>query len=754
MHLGENVLGATVLYYGHGEGTWPFGRPGFLFWLELEHADGSKETLVSDESWQVHLCRAWQPGRYQRWYLRALQEEFNAQLYPHGWSLPGFETNADWLNAMPLKGSPNKPALCTDYNDYLNVTEPGPSYSELRPRSIPLLDERLVPVKQLSESLWVKWLRPAAEYLENRGPNCFIVNRKPSVNAQESGRCRIDLNPDRGAVLTFELTEQVVGFPYFSIEAPAGTVVDLLTQEGHQVGAAALLYTTMNYGWTRFVCRAGENTFECFDYESLRWIQLHIQGCGPATVHSVGVRRRLFPWSSKPIVRSDEPALQRLFDANINTLLNAATDRFVDGNGRERQQYSGDCAHQVSAALLVFGDARLSARFLDTWSQGLMKEGYFLDCWPGLDRLERIKQREVDMSTFGPLLEHGVQFGLTAWDHYMFTGDLEPLREPYPRLLRFADYLNSLINRDGDGLLPVTDLGIPTVWMDWEAYKADAQRRKQCAFNLYVAAMFDRALAPMCTEFGDDELARTLRGIARELLANTVKRFWSAQHRLFVDNLPWLSEEGEASLSDLTLAMAVLFDQCPDHDTDAAILALATRPKEMGLSYPANAIWRLWALSRQGRIDVVVEELRTRWANQTSVMLNNTLGEDWSVQPDSWSQWSHAAVAPLSVAHLYLVGLRPLLPGFRRAELRPQLGDLNDLEIVTHTGVGPVHFKTSGRKGNREMQVTIPSGCACDLILHAGEKVPLQNAHEAVPAGHQRYRLPSGETTTLHLMFT
>ena len=42
------MLGATVLFYGAGDGTWPLGKPGFLFWLEIEHADGRVETLVSD----------------------------------------------------------------------------------------------------------------------------------------------------------------------------------------------------------------------------------------------------------------------------------------------------------------------------------------------------------------------------------------------------------------------------------------------------------------------------------------------------------------------------------------------------------------------------------------------------------------------------------------------------------------------------------------------------------------------------------
>lgn len=69
-------------------------------------------------------------------------------------------------------------------------------------------------------------------------------------------------------------------------------------------------------------------------------------------------------------------------DATVNTLNNSAQDLIVDGMGRERQQYSGDCGHQLHAVMGTFGETRLPCRFLITYSQGLSSEGYFLDCWP------------------------------------------------------------------------------------------------------------------------------------------------------------------------------------------------------------------------------------------------------------------------------------------------------------------------------------------------------------------------------------
>ena len=168
-----------------------------------------------------------------------------------------------------------------------------------------------------------------------------------------------ELSAEHGAALTFELAEQIVGWPYFTIDAPAGTVIELMVQEAHEVGGPALLNTHFD-SWTRFTCREGINHFETFDFESCRWVQLHIHdAAGWVRVSNVGMRRRIFPWQHQPYMKVAEPALQRLIDASINTVNNSAMETLMDGVGRERQQYSGDAAHQLHAVYLNFGEKRL-----------------------------------------------------------------------------------------------------------------------------------------------------------------------------------------------------------------------------------------------------------------------------------------------------------------------------------------------------------------------------------------------------------
>jgi hypothetical protein len=130
-----------------------------------------------------------------------------------------------------------------------------------------------------------------------------------------------------------------------------------------------------------------------------------------------------------------------------------------------------------------------------------------------------------------------------------------------------------------DGLLPVENIGIPSVWIDHIAYQA--QRHKQCAFNLYAAAMLRQALSPMARAFGEAERAERFAKLGDEILAATVRRYWSADRGVFVNNLPWLEEEKQPWLCDRSLATSILFDQCPGGNTAAALKALAECPPEV-----------------------------------------------------------------------------------------------------------------------------------------------------------------------------
>lgn len=756
---GENVIGATVLYFGQGDTTCPMSRAGFILRLELEFADGRKELVVSDNSWRCHLSQAWKPGQHRMSFFRALQEEFDSRLHPHGWSETGFKENADWLEPHLPPCPANQPIFADPTRDVMNwISGPNKrlygaevrSKFELRPRPIPLMRETWVSAAPLIEQHRIRWKRPIAEYFDVRPPKAYEAEVTQAARPASEDAWRVELDPERGTTLTFALPEQVVGWPGITIEAPAGTTLELMTQDGHAVGGPTLLNTTY-HKWARFTCRDGLNHFSWFDFDCFRWLQVHLHpGRGTVVVSNPGILKREYPWPHEPRVITSDPVVQRVFDAATNSMRNTAQETFVDDMSRERNQYSGGmslCRHAIHT---LAGEDRQVARFLRSFSQGSTAEGYFMDTWPSHDRIARLGQRMLEATHCGAILDMGVRFTFDCWDYYLYTGDLAPLREPYPRLLRQVNYLRGKM--DADDLLPVNqeDYGFPIVYVGFSGCFPH-QRNRQCPFNLYWAAMLSQAMAPMCRAFGDTKLATEIERMGERVLKATVARFWSREHGAFVDNLPWWREDGGVHSSEITLGISVELDLCPGGDIQRSVELLATKPKNVGIDNSTEPVaWGWWALAKGGRADVVVKELREVFGTMPSVLLNNGIEEFYggSKRPDSTMVWSFASVAPIYVAVMSLAGIRLLEPAFKRYEIRPQLADLPDLALTVHTPHGPIGFSGKGPRGARTLTLTLPPTAAGELVVHPDEKLELK------PLGKGRFALPAGQTVNIELKHT
>ncbi len=102
LRKGDNAVGITLgngMYHVERRNrfakfTGSFGPLRAICQIELEYADGSKEFVVTDESWRTH------PGAitYNSIYGG---EDFDARLYPKGWNKPGFD-GPGWSNAVVI----------------------------------------------------------------------------------------------------------------------------------------------------------------------------------------------------------------------------------------------------------------------------------------------------------------------------------------------------------------------------------------------------------------------------------------------------------------------------------------------------------------------------------------------------------------------------------------------------------------------------------------------------------------------------
>ena len=212
---------------------------------------------------------------------------------------------------------------------------------------------------------------------------------------------------------------------------------------------------------------------------------------------------------------------------------------------------------------------------------------------------------------------------------------------------------------------------------------------------------------------------------------------------MFWDNLPWREEEGRLAVTDRTLATAILYNLCPGEEREQCGAYLAHCP-DLKLSYPCNAVWRQWALARLGYSDVILKDLREKWAVMPSVKYNNAYQEHWIARTDSADEWSHIPQAPMLAILDVLLGIRPTKLAYQTFELCPQLADIGDFSATVHTVRGSVQFQAvSIAKRSYRIRVDYPREMQGQLKALPGmrvESLPLCETNGDLSL----YALPSG----------
>ncbi|MBI4892391.1 MAG: hypothetical protein HY821_17335 [Acidobacteria bacterium] len=725
LRSGKNVIAAVVCAFGAGDGTYvppcPTGSGegrGFLF--QCDALD-----LVTDASWKTLRPRCWNHGSYQRWFLRAFQEEFDARAFPEGWAAPEYD-DAQWMAPAVHTNAPGRPAL-------REVAREGwRDEWVLQPRTIPAIVESNTVPASVSDTGWIDWLVAPEEYFE-----CFPINGfqetadaalKP--NSAQMFPLRVPATGQRSAAITFDFGREVLGHPSVKLRAPAGTVVEILMCE-KQVRGKLLLRIPPKYGqWLRVTCKEGITEYTAFEYDCFRQMQLCIRNAaGPVEILAAGVRERNYAYPHEPDFQCSDADVMRAFRASVATQKIVSQETLVDNCVRERQQYAGDLDQAKLGSYYGFGETRQPARMIRTFSQGQNAEGWFMDSWPAWDRCQRLFQKHLGLTTWGPIIDHAMQFGIAVGDHYLWDEDASLIANLTPKMALFDHFLTQ--NVKPDGLLPVLNWTWNTVWIDHIGFITEED--KHCALNIYWAGMLKHGLARLYDFNQQPEQARKARARAEEILAKVRRIYWSEADGIFVDNLPRRAKDGATRIHARTLSMALLFGAVPIGREARSVELLHSIPVgkgkdvidldggklKLGINYPLNDIWRLWALAAYGRGDIIVNELKNRWAQMPSVLANGTYSEDWNPQPSESGQiWCQSNPVPMIALYQLILGVQPTAPGFASYDLRPQPGGLQKLSGTVHTTRGPIHVSIDGRK----LEWRSPGGVKATLVRADGTR--------------------------------
>ena len=673
---GQNAIAALVHHYGEGTAAYVPGAAGFLLQADIVSA-GKTIRIQTDETWGAAPGSGWLPSVPRMNSQLGFAEVFDARKEPLGWREATFD-DVDWRRATvvgPARG-----------------TEP---WGVLVPRSIPqLARSEVVPAR-------------VVEVGQSRGPvpsgrdvaqgmakephaelaNCLID--APEALLERDGTCAtVATAPGTSAFVVLDFGKEVFGVPRVAITVSKGGTLDMGYAETLSDGRVDPTRGGVLYA-DRLVMRPGAHTWELFDKRAFRYLQLSFRGLpGPVQVDSVTVDLVTYPVRQAGSFRSSDTLLDRIWQVGAYTCQLCMQDALIDCPWRERAQWWGDARVTMHVNAYAFGDRLLGAKGLRQIAQSQRPDGRLLPLYPAGGK-----------AAPSVLPDYCAIWLMTLRDHWWLTGDDAPMRDTWQQVRKLLAWFHAKTNPHG-----LLDNVPEWVFID----NARVDKKGECAA---LNALYYRALrnaAEMARHLGHVPTAHLYATRAETLRRAFDRRLWSPESRCYADarSAGGLSQGRSAQ----TNALAVAFGLAGGERRRAAAdhVARLIQADPTGHASPYFMHYVLEALFRSAHADVALDATRRAW----KVMLDGG-ATTWWEHFHPRASWCHAwSSTPTYHLPAWVVGVRPLAPGFQRILVAPTLAGLAyaGATVPSPHGLIVVNVKREEPSGVLTLEAKIPKG--------------------------------------------
>ncbi len=499
---------------------------------------------------------------------------------------------------------------------------------------------------------------------------------------------------DGDVELLIDFGKELVGFFELELSAPEGTVLDLNAFEYMEDGRIQWTYGLHNT--FRYVAREGWQMWRSVVRRGFRYATLTIrfpQGASePIRLRGLRCYLNTYPYAYQAQFRCSDALLNDIWEISRHTVRLCSEDTFVDCPSYEQTFWVGDARNESLFSYTSFGDARLARRCLLLAGESLWRS-------PLVE--SQVPSAWEDILTAWSLL-----WTIACEEYYRFTGDIEFLKEVYPAVRQQNQNIHErFIN--GQGLLEIEAWNM----LDWAPM--DTPRTGVVTHqNMWLVEAWRRS-ARMARILGNDAEADLYLQWAEELKDAINQHLWDEKKQAYID---CVHADGRRSdvISQQTQTVAYLCDIVPD-DKRALFERYLTDVPEgwVRVGSPFMMAFTIEALEKAGDIQRILHLIRQWWG----MMVHAGATSCWETFPghlsQEWPTRSHChawSAAPAFALPSYVLGVRPLEPGFARFEVRPYLGDLEWARGIVPTPRGEVKVSLRREKEKVHLELSVPEG--------------------------------------------
>ena len=386
------------------------------------------------------------------------------------------------------------------------------------------------------------------------------------------------------------------------------------------------------------------------------------------TADKISALYEYLPVEERGNFECSDSLLNRIYKTSLYTLHLNTREFHLDGIKRDRWIWSGDSYQSYLMNFYTFFDEEVNKRTINALI--------------GHDPVER---------HINTILDYSFYWLIGIYEHYMYTGDTAFIRQIYPRMKTLMEF--SLGRANSEGFVE----GLPGDWVfiDW----APIEKSGEVSFEQLLLSRSLEATSRCAGLVNDREAEDKYGKLSVDLKQKIIDTFWSGQRNAFVHtrNNGVLSQ----NVTRYTNMFAILFDYVDDNKKQLIKENVILNDTILKITTPYMKFYELAALCEINEKEKVLQFVREYWGG----MLNLGATTIWEAYDPSQKGDEHYAMYgrpfgkslchawganPVYLFGKYLLGVKPLTPGYKSYLVEPSLAGLQWIKGRVPTPMGNI----------------------------------------------------------------
>ena len=451
--------------------------------------------------------------------------------------------------------------------------------------------------------------------------------------------------------------------------------------------------------------------------DSKAYRYLYVENEDSVHFETISMMYEYAPLDYRGSFRCSDEEINRIWDVAAYTLHLTTREVFLDGIKRDRWAWSGDAIQSYLMNYYLFFDANTVTRTINL-----------------------LRGKDPVTSHINTIMDYTFYWFMSIYDYYLYTGDLQFIRQIYPRMVSLMDYVLGRTNAEG----MVEGLSGDWVFVDWADGFMD--KRGELSFEQLLFCKSLQTMALCASIAGNQTDKEKYTTLANRLFSKLEPCFWNDSKQAFVHN----RKEGVKSeqITRYANIFAVLFDYVDAEKKQAIKNNVLLNDSIMKITTPYMRFYELASLCALGEQPYVTKEIKAYWGGMLKLGATS-FWEKYNPQEKGSEHYAmygrpfgkslcHAwGASPLYLLGKYYLGVSPVKPGYEEFSIEPSLGGLEWIKGSVPTPYGDIRVFMD----KKTIKVVSPGGKGY-LKFRSKGKSPKSSRNKIERLGNNQYRIP------------